>query len=215
MGEPGTSEARARDAKRGVDLRQRILWSAREIFLEYGFERASMDAVASHAGTTKRTVYAHFENKEKLFVATFEFVRGFFLERLKTPDAYASDPREALALFCARFIETLLWEDAIRIARVCAGEAARFQNEAAAYAFVIFSEVERRIATYVESAFAVPSARAASIAQRLMGRILYPRFAMTLFGVTDALPKFDEAALSPDFDLAPMRTAVSEALGKP
>src|ERR1700704_2001960 len=35
------------------------------------FERASMDVVAARAETSKRSLYAHFESKEKLFLARF------------------------------------------------------------------------------------------------------------------------------------------------
>ena len=88
-------------------LRENILWAAREVFLEAGYERTSMDVVASRAKTTKRTLYAHFANKEALFLAVLKFLNGFFLGRLRTPDAYSEKPSEALVLFCGRFMETL------------------------------------------------------------------------------------------------------------
>ncbi len=197
-------------AKRGEDLRQRILWSAREVFLESGFERASMDAVASRAGTTKRTVYAHFENKEALFVATFEMLRGIFLERLASPEAFAQEPREALVHFCGRFMETLLWEDAVHMARVCASEAGRFRGDAAQYCYAIFASIETKLAAYIAAAFGRSREQSDDDARRLMGRLLYPRFMQTLFGVEATLEKFDERGLSPSFDLTPIRRAVEE-----
>ncbi|MDE2483321.1 MAG: TetR/AcrR family transcriptional regulator [bacterium] len=199
-----------RAAKRGGELRQHIMWIAREVFLEGGFERASMDVVAARAGTTKKTVYAHFESKERLFVATFEMLRGFFLERLATPDAYADEPNEALARFCGRFMEMLLWDDAVRMARVCASEAARFGGDAAEYCYAIFADVERKLAAYIVTASGIASAQGTEFAQRLMGRVLYPRYMQTLFGVIAPLAKFDEAQLADDFDLEPMRRAVRE-----
>ncbi|MET0427351.1 MAG: helix-turn-helix domain-containing protein, partial [Microvirga sp.] len=59
-------------ARRGVQLREHILWTAKDVFLELGFERTSMDEVAGRAATSKRTLYAHFESKEKLFLAVIE-----------------------------------------------------------------------------------------------------------------------------------------------
>ena len=70
-------------ARRGDKLREHILWTAKDVFLEMGFERASMDVVAGRAETSKRTLYAHFESKEKLFLAVIELVRGLFLGRLE------------------------------------------------------------------------------------------------------------------------------------
>ena len=47
-------------------LRQRVLESACELFLENGYQ-VGMDAVARHAGVSKQTVYAHFSSKDELF----------------------------------------------------------------------------------------------------------------------------------------------------
>jgi AcrR family transcriptional regulator len=90
-----------------------------------------MDVIARRAETTKRTLYAHFTDKEALFLAVFEFLKGFFLNRLRTPDEYSKDPTQALVLFCGRFMETLLFEGAIRMCRICAAESARFPGESA------------------------------------------------------------------------------------
>src|SRR5580698_6907535 len=53
-----------RMTRRGDTLREHILWTAKEVFLEMGFERASMDVVANRAQTSKRSLYAHFQSKE-------------------------------------------------------------------------------------------------------------------------------------------------------
>jgi AcrR family transcriptional regulator len=76
---------------------------AKDVFLEMGFERASMDLVASRAETSKRSLYAHFESKEKLFLAVIDLVRGLFLSRLRMPGDYSEKPAEALVMFCGRY----------------------------------------------------------------------------------------------------------------
>ncbi|HWN56582.1 MAG TPA: helix-turn-helix domain-containing protein, partial [Methylomirabilota bacterium] len=59
---------RARIAKSSpVPRRVAILEAAKNVFSEQGYELATMDDIAERAATTKRTVYAHFENKETLF----------------------------------------------------------------------------------------------------------------------------------------------------
>ncbi len=50
--------------------RRQILSAARQVFGELGFERASVDLIASRAGVSKATVYNHFEDKKALFVAS-------------------------------------------------------------------------------------------------------------------------------------------------
>jgi AcrR family transcriptional regulator len=199
-------------SQRSDQLNQTILWAARDVFLEAGFQRASMDDVAIRAGTTKRTVYAHFKNKEQLFLCCFEMVRGFFLGRLRTPESYSDNPTEALVLFCGRFMETLCYKEAIRMCRVCAAEASTFPNEAANYCYVVFSEVEARIAVYMKSVFRLSSHAGDEAAQRLLSRVLYPRFPRTLFGVDAPIESFDEHGLSAAFDIAPIRQAVAETM---
>src|SRR5690606_28220951 len=51
--------------------RRKILAGAREVFMECGFDRASVDAIAARAGVAKATVYNHFQDKAQLFVASF------------------------------------------------------------------------------------------------------------------------------------------------
>lgn len=47
--------------------RREILDAAAPIFGDEGYERASIDAIASRAGVSKPTVYSHFGGKEQLF----------------------------------------------------------------------------------------------------------------------------------------------------
>jgi AcrR family transcriptional regulator len=49
--------------------RRQILGGAREVFAEQGYERATVDRIASRAGVSKATVYNHFRDKNALFVA--------------------------------------------------------------------------------------------------------------------------------------------------
>jgi AcrR family transcriptional regulator len=49
--------------------RRQILAGARHVFGELGFERASVDVIALRAGVSKATVYSHFHDKKRLFVA--------------------------------------------------------------------------------------------------------------------------------------------------
>src|SRR5271154_2516131 len=86
-----------------AERRERIVWAAKRVLLEKGFDEASMDDVAACAGTTKPTVYAHFKSKDELFNAVVELIKGLFLGKLRSPDVYADEPVEAVALFCGRF----------------------------------------------------------------------------------------------------------------
>jgi TetR/AcrR family transcriptional regulator, mexJK operon transcriptional repressor len=47
-----------------------ILAAARAAFLELPYDRVSMDSIATRAGVSKVTIYAKYQSKEGLFVAT-------------------------------------------------------------------------------------------------------------------------------------------------
>ena len=49
--------------------RRQIVEGARSIFLQHGFDAASMNDIARAAGVSKGTLYVYFENKEQLFAA--------------------------------------------------------------------------------------------------------------------------------------------------
>ena len=199
-------------ARRGDKLREHILWVAKDVFLEMGFERASMDVVASRAETSKRSLYAHFESKEKLFLAVIDLVRGLFLSRLRMPGDYSAKPAEALVMFCGRYLEILLYEGSIRMCRLGIAETARFPEGSAQYFDVIFSTVHQRLSAYLKGTFELTAKAASEAAQKLLGRVIYPRFLRALFGIDEPAERFDVDAISPDFDLKPIRKAVAELM---
>jgi len=50
--------------------KEAILQVARDLFQRFGFEKTSMDDIASKAHKAKRSIYNHFSNKEELFCST-------------------------------------------------------------------------------------------------------------------------------------------------
>jgi AcrR family transcriptional regulator len=199
-------------AIRGDKLREHILWTAKDVFLEMGFERASMDVVANQAETSKRTLYAHFESKERLFLAVIDLVRGLLLARLKSPGDYSDKPAEALVIFCGRYLETMLYDSSIRLCRVSLAETARFPDGAAEHFDVMFTEVQARLGAYLRTAFGLPPKASAEAAQRLLAQIIYPRLLRALFGVDAPADRFNGETVSPDFDLKPVRKAVADLI---
>jgi TetR/AcrR family transcriptional regulator, mexJK operon transcriptional repressor len=63
------AETTAKTTELPAAKRRQILAGARSAFTELGFERTSVDLVASRAGVSKATVYNHFHDKKSLFVA--------------------------------------------------------------------------------------------------------------------------------------------------
>lgn len=199
-------------ARRGGKLRAHILYAAKDVFLELGFERTSMEAVADRAETSKRTLYAHFQNKETLYFAVIELVRGLFLHRLKTPGEYSEDAEEALVLFCGQFLEVLLYSATIQMCRVSMAEAKRFPEGAARYFDVLFSAPHERLSAYLAGTFGLPEKTGSDAASELLGRLIYPRFPRALFGMEALFEQLAEETIRADLDLAPVRKAVAELI---
>jgi AcrR family transcriptional regulator len=199
-------------ARRGDALQEHILWVAKDVFLEVGFERASMDEIAARAETSKRTLYAHFENKEKLFLAILLLARELFLSKLKLPGDYSVDPAQALTMFCGRYLEILLYSGWIRMCRMGLAEAERFPEASTQSFEVLFSAVQERLSAYLKKTFGLSAKSGTEAAQKLLGQILYPRYMRALFGVDAPAEKFGPHDLAADFNLKPIRKAVAELL---
>jgi AcrR family transcriptional regulator len=133
------------------DRRDRIVWAAKYVFLEMGLEAASMDDVAARAGTTKPTIYAHFKSKDALFAAVIELVKGFFLNKLRSPEVYADQPVEAIALFCGRFVELVCWRDAVGYQRVALAAASRSPALSKAVYDTVFAEARQILTSYLRT----------------------------------------------------------------
>jgi AcrR family transcriptional regulator len=68
-----TTESQSRRAVPKGDKRQRtratLLEAARELIREKGFERTTLEDVASRAGMTTGAIYGNFKNRDELFIA--------------------------------------------------------------------------------------------------------------------------------------------------
>ena len=201
------------EQRRGEELRRHILFVAKDVFLETGYERASMDTVATRAGTSKRSLYAHFESKDKLFLAVLELIRELYLGKLKTPDAYAEDPAEAVTLFCGRFLQLMVWEPQVRTCRLSIAEAERLPGSSNAYFDAMFATTYERLTVYLVEQYGMERADSAALAQDLLGRAVLPRLFRTLLNVEDVIKDAPgDTALAEDVDLNAIRRLVSTAL---
>ena len=197
-------------ARRGEQLREHILMSAKDVFLEMGFERTSMDVIAGRAETSKRSLYAYFESKEKLFLAVIELVRGLFLLRLRQPADYSERPAEAITLFCGRYLEILLYQASVQMIRISVAESEKFPEQAAQYFDQLFTEVHARLGAYLKEKFKLSTAASSDATHRMLGLLLYPRLPRALFGMDALATTFDREAFLPDIDLKQIRKVVTE-----
>lgn len=200
-------------ARRGEKLREHILWTAKDLFLEAGFERTSMDVVAQRAETSKRSLYAHYPSKDALFDGVVELVRELYLGRLGSPEDHADDRVEAVARYCGRLLQLLLWISSMRTLRMGITEAERLPATAAGYHDAIFEIPTTRLAAYVARQWHLGDADAREAADVLVGRAVYPELVRGLLGVRPTLrDRPEESALPVDVDLDALRRLVGRLL---
>jgi AcrR family transcriptional regulator len=113
-------------ASRGPKADQ-LMRGARKVFMERGFEGASVDEIARAAGASKATLYSYFPDKRQLFQAVVEAgcrrQGGGF--KLIGPDE--NEPvGEALRRIAAEFGRFVLSPGALEMFRTCIAEAGRF-----------------------------------------------------------------------------------------
>ncbi len=69
-------------AARGEHTRSIILEAATELFLEHGYQSASINLLIKQTGGSKETIYRYFGNKEGLFLTVIDEVMNEILEPL-------------------------------------------------------------------------------------------------------------------------------------
>jgi TetR/AcrR family transcriptional repressor of mexJK operon len=97
-----------------------VLQAAKDAFIERGYRATSMDDVARHAGTTKRTVYNNFKSKERLLEAVVQAT----IAKLKATVpvlAEAAEKRE-LTAYARRVFEISTWKGSIGMQRLFIAE---------------------------------------------------------------------------------------------
>lgn len=119
------SEA-TRSLDRGVARRHAFLEAARAVFLESGYEAASVNEVVRRAGGSLATLYAQFGNKEGLFLA----VAADQHERFARAISAACDPdlplEQGLQAMGEQFLKVLLGKDNVAFYRIVVGEGRKF-----------------------------------------------------------------------------------------
>jgi AcrR family transcriptional regulator len=136
--------------ERQAHTRKRLMRSAASVAAQRGLERASLDAVAEHAGFTKGAVYANFKSKEDLFLAMLD---ARFAERLAELDRILSseeDPdvqaRAAAAGFIAAIESEPEWQRLFFEFTVYAARNEGFRVELAARSRAMRERLAERLA---------------------------------------------------------------------
>lgn len=110
--------------ERGLKRRDLILDAAMALFLERGFEAASLQEIMSRAGGSLATLYRLFGNKEGLFNAVIERKAEAVFGELEIPDVSA-DMADFLHALGRRLMDLLVSPDVVGMNRLVLSEGAR------------------------------------------------------------------------------------------
>lgn len=96
-----------KNERRTKETRDLLLRSAETIFVRDGYEGAELGEIASLAGRTKGAIYAHFENKEDLFIALFAERMTLYADRMREMLASSTSTEQSLQIFRKFYVGTL------------------------------------------------------------------------------------------------------------
>ena len=91
-----------------VKKRLRIVKAATDVFLQHGYRRASVDAIAQRAGVAKGTVYLYFKSKADLLLFAIGSEKRQYVEALKPIFGVEVDPEQRVAAYLRQALPLML-----------------------------------------------------------------------------------------------------------
>ncbi|MCZ4279549.1 TetR/AcrR family transcriptional regulator [Kiloniella laminariae] len=108
---------------RSEKKRNAIRDAAVKIFMDQGFEVASMDKIAAEAGVSKRTVYSHFGSKEELFAEIMKNICTIKRDDLDVKPDHSLPLEECLTRLGITFLHMLHYHGSLPLFRVLIAQA--------------------------------------------------------------------------------------------
>ena len=128
--------------KRGEDRQKKLLNTAIKVFLEHGYEGASLEKIILEAGGSRSTIYSLYGSKKGLFLACLKsLVEEVYF-------AYAEHYDEELIVFGKVFLTSILDDRAVNTSRLIFSQAAKdpdignwYYREGAELSYLCFAKV--------------------------------------------------------------------------
>lgn len=133
--------------------RQQLIDGAYKVFMEHGFEGASVDEIARTAGASKATLYSYFPDKRQLFQAVVQSRCSSQGDVICT--GVAGRPiEERLGSMALTFASFLYSPEAQEMFRICIAEAGRFPDLGRAFYEAGPAQARARLVEFFEDAAA-------------------------------------------------------------
>jgi AcrR family transcriptional regulator len=177
--------------------RKQIIDGARRIFINMGFDAASMNDITREAGVSKGTIYVYFANKEELFEALIEDERNTIFANLYDALEGDGDVRETLIRYGIALARKITSPTVLRAQRTVIGICERMPELGVRFYERGPKRGHDKLATYLTRAvekglLSIPDIDLAAyqLADLCMSRI----FRQCLFGYRSTTPSEDEIA---------------------
>ncbi len=132
---------------------RQILDSARALFLERGFDTTSVDAIARHAGVSKATLYAHFDDKDDLLLALVDDeCRRFGPQALWQPTEGPIDLKKGLLAIARTFVGAFLDKNGLAMHRLIMSCASRYPRVGEAFMKAGPDRCDAEVAAFLRAA---------------------------------------------------------------
>jgi AcrR family transcriptional regulator len=105
--------------------RDKIVAAARRVFLDKGFERATINEAARLARVSSATVYIYFETKDRLFEAVTAAALAPFQDVFAQAEGLTGDPEAVLTRMARAYFDFLTDPGVRGLYRIVIGEADR------------------------------------------------------------------------------------------
>jgi AcrR family transcriptional regulator len=171
-------------------VEERILDAAGRVFLEHGFQGASVDEIAEVASAGKPTIYARFPSKQALFAAVIDRL----VRRNTSLDAFSCHGisiEHRLDTLAAVMLTRVLTPETVGLIRVAVAEARRFPDLATSVSCMgrqrpteavarVFGELAASDPIGASPAFA--QEKLPETARRFLDLVVLPMLVRALFG---------------------------------
>lgn len=102
-----------------------LIEAAQQEFIEHGFSCANMDRVCERAGTSKRTLYRHFESKDVLFIESIQTVLETQRARLQLKYTSDIDVETQLRIYLHAKLDSMYEDFGLPLAKMVISEFMR------------------------------------------------------------------------------------------
>jgi TetR/AcrR family transcriptional regulator, mexJK operon transcriptional repressor len=147
----GTRGSGRPPAKQAAARLDKILNIAADIFLQEGFDRASVAAIARIAGSSKETLYSRYPTKEELFEAVISRKTEILLKKFSRVLVQNQPVEKVLEHYGRNLLDFMLLPEMQRLNRTLIACAPQFPELAVDFWRICPEREEEQLAVYLET----------------------------------------------------------------